>query len=86
MPCSGNADTHCCWLVGQVCPHLEENTLPDRRWVCGLRRRLGDWDAVLASAEYRRDVAPFLKPLGYNCRDWPDEYPGMKCGDCGYGC
>jgi hypothetical protein len=59
--------------------------MPDRRWVCGLRRRLGDWDAVLASPEYQKDVAPELERYGYTCRDWPDKYEGMICADCGYG-
>ena len=85
MPCSGNAETHCCWLDGQECKYLEENTVEGRRWACGLRRALGDWDLVLESPEYKKDVAPKLEPLGYNCRDWPDKPPGMKCGDCGYG-
>ena len=85
MPCAGNAKTHCCWLSGKVCKYLEENTVPSRRWVCGLRRKLGDWDAVLASPEYQKDVAPILERLGYNCKDWPDKPEGMRCGDCGYG-
>jgi len=83
MPCYGTSEGHCCWLEGQVCKHLEENTLTDRQWVCGLRRKLGDWDAVLASTEYQRDVAPKLTD-GINCRDWPDK-PFTKCFECGFG-
>jgi len=86
MPCHGNAETHCCWLEGKPCKYVEENTVPGRRWACGLMRQLGDWDLVLSSPEYKKQVAPVLEPLGYNCRDWPDSHPGMKCTDCGYGC
>lgn len=82
MPCHGNANDHCCYLQGAVCKYLEEGTVEGRRWVCGLRRRLGDWDAVLASDEYKADVEPKLRP-GINCRDWPDS-PATKCFDCGF--
>jgi len=57
--------------------------VPGRRWACGLMRKLGDWDLVLASSEYKRDVAPKL-PAGINCRDWPDK-PATKCFECGFG-
>jgi hypothetical protein len=75
---------HCCYL-GQagVCPHLEENTVPGRRWACGLLVRLGSWDAVHASHEYQRDVAPawqgFDPPM--NCGTYPES--GRTCGECG---
>ena len=59
--------------------------MPDRRWVCGLRRKLGDWDLVLKSKEYLEDVDPLLKRHGYTCKDWPDKPAGRHCGDCGYG-
>jgi len=64
--------------------HLEENTVEGRRWACGLLRQFGDWDAVLASDAYQRDVAPSLDPLGYTCRDWPQAY-GKVCNTCGWG-
>lgn len=83
--CHGNTEDHCCYIAGEACPYLEENTLPDRKWVCGLMRKLGDWDLVIASPEYQQDVAPHFDPLGINCRDWP-EFPAQAfCGECGYG-
>ena len=82
MPCHGNTVDHCCWLVGKPCIYLEENTVSDRHWVCGLRRRLGNWDAVLMSNEYKTNVAPKLN-TGINCRDWPDK-PLTKCFECGF--
>jgi hypothetical protein len=85
MPCSGNGKDHCCYLQGKPCRYVEENTVPGRRWACGLRRRLGDWDAVLISSEYQANVAPKLAPYGYNCRDWPDFPLGSRCSDCGFG-
>lgn len=77
--CSGNTEDHCCYLRGKPCPHLEQHTMPDRKWVCGLRRKLGDWDKVLESEEYLTDVAPVFEPLGINCRDWPEP---TGCGNC----
>jgi len=56
--------------------------MPGRKWVCGLRRKLGNWDLVLASPEYKTDVAPKLNP-GINCKDWPDK-PLTKCFECGF--
>jgi len=83
MPCHGNSEGHCCWLQGRVCPHLEKHPDSDRIWVCGLRRELGDWDLVLESPEYKKNVAPKLR-TGINCRDWPDK-PFTKCFECGFG-
>ena len=89
MPCAGNAETHCCWVGGEVCQYLEENTVSGRRWACGLRRKLGDWDAVLDSPEYKKNIAPvFAAPdrlVKINCRDWPDQPEGIKCTGCGHG-
>lgn len=85
MPCAGNANDHCCYIAGKPCKYVEENTVKGRRWACGLRRELGDWDLVLEDPRYKKDVAPVLAQWGYNCRDWPDSHPGMKCSDCGYG-
>ena len=82
MPlCSGNSDDHCCYLNGSVCKHLEENTVPGRHWVCGLRRKLGGWDLVHSSQEYQRDVQPFWDKFGGSCGTYPQ--PGRRCGVCG---
>ena len=87
MTCKGNSDTHCCWLHGKECVHLRENAVSGRRWACGLMLKYNeDWDKVLESPEYKADVAPILEPIGYTCKDWPQNYPGMKCRECGYGC
>lgn len=86
MPCEGKGDDHCCYIKGEPCHYLEENTVPGRRWACGLKRIYGDWDLVLDSLEYKTDVAPNWARMGedYNCRDWPD-IPGRFCGQCGNG-
>jgi len=85
MPCLGNAQDHCCYVNGQACKYLEENTVEGRRWACGLRRELGSWDAVIASDRYQQDVAPHFGEM--NCRDWPDGEGANKgrCVDCGNG-
>ncbi len=85
MLCLGrNLDDHCCYIKGKVCPFLEENTEKGFRWSCGLRRKLGSWDAVLANPEYQRVTAGAWAP-GVNCRDWPDGggWNGIGCSKCG---
>lgn len=85
MKCHGNGDDHCCWFNGEVCQFLEENTVPGRRWACGLHRKYGGWEGALASPEYiqhvqiKYDTIPQLQ--GLNCRDWPRV--GEQCGACG---
>ncbi len=52
--CTGNRDTHCCYLAGGVvCDHLQENTVPGRRWACGLLVKYGSWAAMNRSPEYK---------------------------------
>lgn len=83
MTCHGNGDDHCCWLAGEVCPFLEEGTVPGRRWACGLFRRAGSWDAVYQSLAYRRHVKPKLKALGVvDCGDWPQRAPNVRGSLC----
>ena len=85
MRCLGrNSDNHCCYLSGKVCQFLEENTEPDFRWTCGLRRELGSWNAVLEDPRYLEEVQPQLDAMPKieptNCR----EYPGgtWECRQC----
>lgn len=51
--CTGDGADHCCYLDGKPCPHLEEGTVPGRRWACGLLRQTGTWAAVAADPRYR---------------------------------
>ena len=83
MPCLAK-DEHCCWLNGVQCKYLEENTVPGRRWACGLKRRYNTWDAAINSEEYKQDIEPHFGPKGINCKDWPD-IPHTKCFACGFG-
>ena len=80
--CAGNADDHCCYIDGKACLYLEENTVPGRRWACGLRRELGGWDAVLASDRYKTDVEPHWVE-GLDCKSWPNAERGQTCSTCG---
>lgn len=68
--CHGNGPDHCCYVNGQVCPFLEENTVPGRRWACGLYRQLGDWNLVHTDPRYLAVVKPV----------W-DEFGVADCGD-----
>ena len=83
--CHGIGKDHCCWMAGKPCIHLEEDTVPGRKWACGLRRKYGDWDKVLSSEEYLLTVEPHFGPQGVNCRDWPDLAEGQSCNECGLG-
>lgn len=79
--CHGNGADHCCYWNGEPCPYLEQDTIPGRRWVCGLMRELGDWDLVHEDPRYLNDVQPL----------WRDEDPlwdwlwqqGVRCGTWG---
>lgn len=82
MPCLGNGDRHCCYVRGKRCPNLEEGTVEGRKWACGLRRELGDWDLVMEDPRYIGDqwVAIGL-PFDY-CKTFPESAPG-GCAQCG---
>lgn len=68
--CHGNGADHCCYVNGQVCPFLEENTVPGRRWACGLLRELGSWDAVHADPRYQPIQAVWDQVGIISCGDW----------------
>lgn len=69
--CHGNLDYHCCYQEGRVCPFLEENTVPGRRWACGLYRELGDWNLVHEDERYLEHVKPtWIKYNIDDCGDW----------------
>lgn len=74
MECHGNQPDHCCYVDGKRCRFLEENTVEGRRWVCGLRRELGSWEAVHADPGYQKHVQPFWDKVGIvSCGVWgPD--------------
>lgn len=90
MPiCHGNGSDHCCWINGKVCPHLEENTVPGRRWACGLLRVHGDWETVYQTPEYQAtDAATWFASShpGYGCGDWPQNIPPVIQGGVGLCC
>lgn len=88
MKCHGNGADHCCYL-GKYgpCEHIEENTVPGRRWSCGLFRVLGSWEAVHADARYLKDVKPKLEDigLGVDCGEWPQALVPLPKGRCCWG-
>jgi len=63
--CHGNGPDHCCYIAGQVCEFLEENTVEGRRWACGLYREHGSWEKVYAD--------PRHEPIPFRCGDWPQD-------------
>lgn len=87
--CHGNGDDHCCYWNSEPCPYLEENTVPGRRWACGLYRQYGDWDVVHASTEYQQvetlwrgsgELWEWLWQQGIRCGTWgnPDGPMGAQ--------
>lgn len=84
MPCLGrNLPKTCCYIRGEPCRFLEENSEPGFRWSCGLFRELGDWDKVLDDPRYKEHVEGSWAP-GINCRDWPEGPPEHRgCNICG---
>lgn len=82
--CPGDTEDHCCYLNGPPCHFLEENTVPGRRWACGLYRELGSWDKVHSDERYVTQIKPVWESsslAGYDCGDWPN--PGRTCATCG---
>jgi hypothetical protein len=54
--CSGAGDaagSHCCYQSGQVCKFLEVDTVPGRKFACGLRRELSTWAKVNVDPRYQ---------------------------------
>ena len=72
--CNRNLNDHCCWLNGVACPHLETNVEQGFKYSCGLRRRLGNWEDVYVSEEYKKDVLPTLNRKITN-------FKTNRCGD-----
>ena len=80
--CNGNEEDHCCYLKGKVCEYLEENTVPGRRWVCGIRKKYNSWEETHHDPDYTRDIKPLLNDIGItNCGEWPRQ--NEKCAICG---
>jgi hypothetical protein len=71
---------HCCYIKGVECPFLERGTVPGRNYVCGLRRRLGSWDAVHADPGYQQRVQAHWNTLPgiESCGAWQPD-PNMCC-------
>lgn len=74
--CHGNGEDHCCYVRGEVCEFLEENTIEGRRWVCGLLRELGSWDKVHEDPRYIDRVQPAWD--GFDCGTWPWVLPDER--------
>ena len=83
MICQGNLNDHCCWINGKVCPFLEENTVQERRWACGLYRELGSWNSVHSDSRYLEHIRPMFEKWrpDRNCGEWL--YENEMCNTCG---
>lgn len=65
---------------GRRCRYLEQNTIPGRRWVCRLRRKLGSWTAVHHDLGYQWHVQKVWNQVGIeSCGAW-----GPGTGQCCY--
>lgn len=69
---AGNVNgDHCCYVNGEACQYLEMNTIPGRKWVCGLYRTLGSWDAVHEDEGYKANVQSVWDQVGIeSCGAW----------------
>jgi hypothetical protein len=68
--CHGNQPDHCCYVDGERCRYLVENT-NGRRWACGLFVALGSWDAVHADNGYLEHVQSVWDRAGIeSCGAW----------------
>ena len=88
MECYGRnlkTDNHCCFVNGEPCKFLEENTEAGQRWTCQLRRETGSWDGAIADPRYFEEPnspGEAFKDTPYkNCRD----YQCRECGQLGRG-
>jgi len=80
--CSGNKESHCCYIDGRVCKYLEENTVEGRRWACGIRKDYSSWREVYEDDRYTNDVKPILDYIGIvDCGEWPRK--NEICAICG---
>jgi hypothetical protein len=64
----------CCWIEGVVCPFLRDDGInTERRYVCTLREKYGNWNDVHNDAQYKKFVQPYwiklnIKDCGtYTC-------------------
>jgi hypothetical protein len=79
--CSGRGDAtggHCCWVRGEVCEFLIENH-EGRRFACGLRVELGDWQKVHDDPRYAPIAAVMILGDGL-CGDWQPD-PNQCCNE-----
>lgn len=80
--CHGNGAEHCCWFQGVQCPFVEENTMPGRRWACGLARELGGFP-IADDPRWQETVRPMAEaaglPTDYLCANWPQAYGIKQC-------
>lgn len=72
--CNGTGDASgepCCYVNGELCPHLQINGPSGRKYACGLFVKYGNWDLVHGSAEYNITPKPTWKEKGVvDCGFW----------------
>ncbi len=53
MQCHGrNVKDHCCYVNGEPCKFLEQNTEAGQHWSCQLHRENGSWAAAISDPRY----------------------------------
>lgn len=80
MHCFGrNLEDHCCYVNGAPCKFLEENTEPNMRWSCGLRRETGSWAKAILDPRYFESAdspgQAFKRTPYKNCKEF-------QCPEC----
>jgi hypothetical protein len=81
--CTGKSKNSCCWVNGKLCPYVRddgENT--ERRWVCTLREKYGNWEEVHIDEGYIENVKPHWEATNVpDCGAYPRK--DQECGECG---
>lgn len=72
--CNGAGDengSHCCWVDGVQCPHLQVDGPTGRKYACGLFVKHGNWDAVHTDPAYLETPKPTWERIGMvDCGHW----------------
>lgn len=81
--CLGNTPDPCCYVNGEVCIFMrDDGPEANRRWVCTLREKYGNWEEVHTDPGYLEHVRPvWIQNDIADCGDYPG--PGKTCGECG---
>lgn len=82
MICKSDPESHCCWIKGQICEFLTEDTR------CSLHEEWGHLWAhpAWAAAPVGQWFAQQWPGQTYDCGDWPQNIPEVMAKGIGLCC